>query len=184
MNWTPALRIARRGVRRNLGRSILIAALIAIPVAGATLVDVLARTLSAPARTAERQLGAADAQIGGKPGPRIKVSASAAKSSADDFARWLPKGTRIVPAPVMKPVILAADNGKVTLTDTDAPWLPGAFGHVMIRGQTTVVLVSAAPREPMHRQATRVAPGRAPRNASEVLITKNLAERLSRSARF
>jgi len=43
--WFPALRIARRGVRRNLGRSILIAALIAIPVAGASLIDVLARTL-------------------------------------------------------------------------------------------------------------------------------------------
>src|SRR5689334_1693204 len=104
--WAPALRIARRGLRRNLGRSILIAALIAIPVAGATMVDVLARTLSAPEREAERILGAADAQIGSFVGPVVKVSKGADRASAGDYRQWLPKGTRIVPAPMSKPIML------------------------------------------------------------------------------
>jgi hypothetical protein len=108
MSWTPALRVARRGVRRNLGRSVLIAALIAIPVAGATLVDVLVRTLSAPARTAERTLGAADAGIGISSGP----GAQRAQAVAPAFASLLPKGTRIVPAPVSKPIVLGRDGGK------------------------------------------------------------------------
>ena len=58
-----ALRIARRGIRRNLGRSLLIAVLVGVPVAGATMVDVLARTLSAPERDAQRAMGSADAQV-------------------------------------------------------------------------------------------------------------------------
>src|SRR4051794_26956245 len=104
MSWTPALRIARRGVSRNLGRSILIAALIAIPVAGAALVDVLARTLSAPARQAERTLGAADAQVGGG----LKLRAVNGKQA--DFRPFLPKRTRIVPAPSSKPVVVGRDG--------------------------------------------------------------------------
>jgi putative ABC transport system permease protein len=177
MSWTPALRIARRGVRRNLGRSLLIAALIAIPVAGATLVDVLARTLSAPAREAERTLGTADAQVGAV-GPFKRLVASAAKPKPADFRQYLPAGTRVVPAPVSRPIILARDHGRLVLSQTDAPSLPGAFGHVMIMGVSSAVMVSADPREPMHRQATRVAEGRAPRSASEVLVTKHLAQRL------
>ena len=50
-----ALRIARRSIRRDLARSLLIAVLVALPVAAATMVDVLARTMSAPERDAAGQ---------------------------------------------------------------------------------------------------------------------------------
>jgi putative ABC transport system permease protein len=176
--WRPALRIARRGVKRNLGRSILIAALIAIPVAGASLVDVLARTLSDHARQAELNLGAADAQIGGGMFKLRRSPAPGTASHDADFKQYLPKGTRIVPAPTSKPIVLARDGNTITLTDPDAPPLPGAAGRVEIFGQSSVTLVSADPREPMHRQASRVSEGRAPRNATEVLVTKHLADRL------
>ena len=121
--WTPALRIARRGVKRNLGRSILIAALIAIPVAGATLVDVLARTLSAPAREAERNLGAADAQIGGGLFKRISRTGQVAET---DFRPFLPKGTRVVSAPTSKPVVIAVAATQATTIRSVARARPGS----------------------------------------------------------
>jgi putative ABC transport system permease protein len=175
--WGPALRIARRGVRRNLGRSILIAALIAIPVAGASLVDVLARTLSDRARQAERSLGAADAQIGGG---MFKLQRSPAPGTTDagDFKRYLPKGTRIVAAPTSRPIVIARDGRTLALTDPGGPSLPGAAGRVSIFGQSSATLVAADAREPMHRQAARVSAGRAPRRPGEVLVTEPLAERL------
>ena len=175
--WTPALRIARRGVKRNLGRSILIAALIAIPVAGATLVDVLARTLSAPAREAERNLGAADAQIGGVQFKRISMTGQVAET---DYRPFLPKGTRIVPAPTSKPIVLGRDGGTLTLTDPDGPALPGASGKVAIMGQTTAVLVAADPNEPMHRQALGGHRGpRAARSRARCWSHSTLADRLT-----
>ena len=61
--WRPALRIARRTVRRNLGRSLLVAVLVAVPVAGATMVDVVARSLGDGDRSASRIMGAADAVL-------------------------------------------------------------------------------------------------------------------------
>src|SRR3954471_24523632 len=153
MSWTPALRIARRGVRRNLGRSILIAALIAIPVAGATLVDVLARTLSAPAREAERTLGAADAELGSQAGPIVKHQRG---EQSPDFKALLPRGTRIVPAPSMTPILLGKDGNTLQLTDPDAPPISGGVaGHIWIMGHQTAVLVRADPDEPMHRQAAQ-----------------------------
>ena len=60
--WRPALRIARRSIRRNLGRSLLVAVLVGLPVAAATMVDVVARTLYSPERDATVALGIADAQ--------------------------------------------------------------------------------------------------------------------------
>ena len=59
--WRPALRIARRNARRHPGRSLLIAILVALPVAGATMVDLVARTYSSPERRAQSELGSADA---------------------------------------------------------------------------------------------------------------------------
>ncbi len=179
--WTPALRIARRGVRRNLGRSILIAALIAIPVGGAALVDVLSRTLAAPARQAERNLGAADAELGAAMGKIVRTPKATGTAAPVEFASLLPTGTRIVPSPVSTPIVIGREGATVSLSDPGAPALPGASGHVFIRGQASAVLVSADPTEPMHRQAAVVAAGRAPRDRSEVLVTASLAKRLGLS---
>jgi putative ABC transport system permease protein len=176
LGWTPALRIARRGVKRNLGRSILIASLIAIPVAGATLVDVLARTLSAPAREAERTLGAADAQLGKQSGPTVKHQRGEQRL---DFKALLPQGTRIVPAPSMSPILLGKDGNTLQLTDPDLLSISGGgAGHVMIMGHRTAVLVRANPNEPMHRQAVEVIEGRAPQTQDEALVTRPLADRV------
>src|SRR5690349_24564204 len=106
----------------------------------------------------------------------FKVQRVPALKTADhaDFKQYLPNGTRIVPAPTSKPIVIARDGHTISLSDPDAPPLPGAAGQVWMFGQQSATLVAADPREPMHRQATRVSAGRAPRNASEVLVTKSL----------
>ena len=126
----------------------------------------LARTLAAPARQAERKLGAADAQLGASAGKIMRTPKATGKAAPLDFASLLPKGTRIVPSPTSKPIVIGRDGDTVTLSDPDAPSLPGASGHVLIRGQSSAVLVSADPNEPMHRQAAVVTAGRAPRTPS------------------
>ena len=106
--WRPALRIARRSVRRSLGRSLLIAALVALPVAGATMADIVARSLSSPERDARRSLGTADARVSvtewsaltrtGGPGATGELAGTGKQDPAKvDLAALLPRGTRIVP---------------------------------------------------------------------------------------
>jgi putative ABC transport system permease protein len=62
--WTALLRMGRRQVRRNRVRSVLIVALIALPVASVTMADVLVRSNPLDARQrAESMLGNADARV-------------------------------------------------------------------------------------------------------------------------
>ncbi|MEO6501652.1 MAG: FtsX-like permease family protein [Jatrophihabitantaceae bacterium] len=62
--WTALLRMGRRQVRRNRARSVLIVALIALPVTSVALADVLIRSNPLDARQrAESMLGNADARL-------------------------------------------------------------------------------------------------------------------------
>jgi putative ABC transport system permease protein len=162
-----ALRIARRGIRRNLGRSLLIAVLVGVPVAGATMVDVLARTLSAPERDAQRHVGAADAQVtvapqrtlpGFRPTAFVDVGHDAEPerdARAVDVAALLPAGARVVPAPFEVPLRLS-NGDRIVRTS----------------------LRAADVREPLHRHEGRVVDGRAPARPDEALLSSPLAERL------
>ena len=162
-----ALRIARRGIRRNLGRSLLIAVLVGVPVAGATMVDVLARTLSAPEREAQRHVGAADAQVmvaaqrtlpGFRPTAFVDLGHDAEPerdARKVDVAALLPAGARVVPAPFEVPLRLSNGDGIVRTS-----------------------LRAADVREPLHRHEARVVDGRAPVRSDEALLSSPLAERL------
>ena len=77
-SWRPALRIARRTVLRSPSRSLLIALLVALPVAGATYVDVIARSFNSAQRDAQRTIGSADAAV--------TVTGPAAPAGADGVA--------------------------------------------------------------------------------------------------
>lgn len=85
LGWRPALRIARRSVRQHLGRSLLIIALLALPVAGATLADGLVRSVTDLDVDVNRTMGTADA-IALPNGRR-----------AFDVEALLPPGSRAVP---------------------------------------------------------------------------------------
>ncbi len=164
--WRPALRIARRTVMRSRARSLLIAILVGLPVAGATYADVLARTYSSHEREAHRLVGQADGavtvtraeQLRGYNPRWLVTDQGTVRDDRDprkvDVADLLPAGTRFVASPRFE---------DVTLTR----------GERVVR---TRVLVADV-REPLHRYAARVDAGRAP-GPGEALLTRRVAERL------
>ena len=167
--WRPALRIARRVVRRNLGRSLLVASLVAVPVAGATLVDGLFRTFEDPEREAYEAMGDADALIdvtgftslGDEYFPSIWSSVGSGGSEerdpADiDLAATLPAGTELVPAP-LRYFEVRLDRGD-------------ASAYV----NTTVAELGHELSD--HR--ARLVAGRWPAGRDEALVSRPLAERL------
>jgi putative ABC transport system permease protein len=83
--WRTALRVARRSVRRHLGRSLLVIALIALPVAAATVGDGLVRGVTARDVEVDRTMGTADALV--------KIN----DRKAFHIERVLPPGARAVP---------------------------------------------------------------------------------------
>ena len=164
-SWRPALRIARRTVMRSRGRSLLIAILVAVPVAGATYADVIARTFSSSDLEAYRTVGDADGAVTvtrekrlGRFDPLYLWQANATRDERDpgkvDVAALLPAGTHIVPMPTYVGVTLAR-------------------GDRVVRTQ----IVAGDVRERLHRFAMALEDGRAP-SASEVLVSRRLAERL------
>lgn len=63
-SWVPALRVARRETVRGRGRSILVLAMIALPVLGVTAADVVRATADVSgAEAMDRRLGTADALV-------------------------------------------------------------------------------------------------------------------------
>ena len=164
--WRPALRIARRSIRRNLGRSLLVAVLVGLPVAAATMVDVVGRTMFSNERDADRAMGAADAQVtvtGASSLPDFRPVAwggvSAGTADRDprdvDLALLLPPGSRVARTPLRYFVGLEV-------------------GRRGVRAQ----LVVADVREPLHRFEAELEEGRAPTGPDEVLISPPLSERL------
>lgn len=83
--WRTASRVARRSVRRNLGRSLLIIALVALPVMAATVADGIVRTLTDRENDLDQWMGTADA----------KINFYAEKPF--DVEPLLPSGSRVVP---------------------------------------------------------------------------------------
>lgn len=159
------LRIARRDALRARGRTVLIVAMIALPVLGMTAIDVLARTAELDRdELITRELGRADAKLPAvMPGGAIlQDPTSLAYDSADnrgtahdledpiDVAALLPAGSRVV-------------------TDTERT----------IRVRTTSGVTSARFREfaygdPLVHGVLRQRDGRAPRSTDEVALSPRL----------
>src|SRR4051812_10859036 len=160
--WGPALRIARRTVKRDLGRTALVVALVGVPVGAAAMVDVVARTLSSPERQAQRDMGSADLTVFGD----------------GDVATLLPKGSRAVDAPSSRMVGIMRGRDGVTMADPTGPALSGV-GHFLVQGSSRAALLYADARDPMQQGAATVKSGRAPTTANEAMLTQPLATRLN-----
>ncbi|MFI5803435.1 FtsX-like permease family protein [Streptomyces sp. NPDC051561] len=172
-SWLAAIRIARRDAWRSKGRSILVLAMIAVPIIGVSAIDV---TLRSAQLTAEqkltRELGAADAKLtdtgwGGlaviqPPDPRYQGAEPAVGYDAynnkpmpegkADLSKAVPAGTKI-------------------LTDTKAT----------ARLRTTHGLLDTEVREikatdPMAAGAFELTGGRFPEKAGEVAATDHFLE--------
>jgi putative ABC transport system permease protein len=163
----PPLRIAWRLARRSPGRTVLIGALVGIPVLGAAFADTMVRTQNlTPSVRATRELGTADAEITVTSYPRIEGSDGAGATvtggsgpSRDPrtvrLRELLPPGSRIVRAPRYV-------SAEFTLTDrrvvTDAQELDT--------------------EDPITAGLYAVREGRLPARAGEVGLTPGLAGRL------
>lgn len=165
-----ALRLARRDASHARGRSVLVVAMIGLPVLGLTIADVLARTAQlSPAEALTRELGAADAALlyAGS-GPILQDPSGHNTASVDpesqpsqpvqapetELLRVLPAGTRL----------LGDSGGEVQVRTADG------LAITELRGFDYA--------DPAARGLVRQLSGRAPRTTGEVALTRRLADTL------
>ena len=166
-DWRPALRIGSRSILRSRGRSLLIVALVGLPVAAATYADVIAHTFSSPELTAQHMVGSADGALtitaqrrlpgyeprwllgqGPEPAPQRDPATV-------DLRPLLPRGSRLAPMPRYQPVDLR-------------------FGHQIVH--TRILLGDV--RQPLQRFLLRLSAGSRVPQPGEVVVTRTLAGRL------
>jgi putative ABC transport system permease protein len=153
-------------MRRHLGRSVLIATLIAVPIAGAAVMDGLLQTMTSPEAHAYAAMGNADGQAeitefatlpDWQPGgyPQEMADKPDRDPKSVDLARLLPPGSRVTPESV---------GSSMRLTEGDR----------VVRTQLDQVDVG----NPLTDHLARLGSGRLPAGPDEVLVTESLAERL------
>lgn len=160
------LRIARRDARRARGRSLLVVAMIALPVLGVTAADIVARTYElSPEQLASRELGRADARFSDS-GQLVIQQTSAYGYSGDSGASQRDPGSEV-------DLAAALPAGSRFLTDQTRSAL------VSVGDRSTSVPVRAlAYADPLAAGLYRQTAGRPPAAADEVALTGALAERL------
>lgn len=168
-SWRPALRIARRITRRNIGRSLLVAILVGVPVAGATFADVLYRSTNGPEHDAYRDIGSADAQVlvtsanelynGWFPSKWGDIDIEQLSDDRDpgavDLAEYLPSGSFFVPNRQYR----------------DARF---AMGEGFIRTSANIASLG----DPLTQHQARLDSGAWPEEPNEIVVTRSLAKRL------
>jgi putative ABC transport system permease protein len=159
-----SLRIARRDALRSKARSALVVVMIALPVLGVGVADVLYRTFQlSPEQQAVRLMGAAQATYEETAGAPITQDARAHVQTTSDrgrshptaaFSSFLPPGSRQ----------LSDRSGEASLS----------VGTVTTQGLLRALDYTDPLAEGLYRQTT----GRAPRTADEVVLTEAYAHRL------
>jgi len=142
-SWRTALRIARRSVRRNRGRSALILLMLFLPAYAATVLVVAWANLGTPDRDADFKLGRADLVL------------SAAPSDLAELSTMLPTGSRTAPHATGRTVVA----------------LPG-------ERLNSYEYEATDPTDPLNRGRYVVRAGVPPRSATEVAVTRALADQI------
>ncbi|MFD3518184.1 ABC transporter permease [Streptomyces sp. NPDC058657] len=172
-SWLAAIRIARRDAWRSKGRSILVLAMIAVPILGVSAVDVTLRSAElSTAQKLDRELGAADAQLtdpgyGGLPVMQPPDARQRGAEPVEGFDAYRTKPFPDGKADITK----AVPAGAKVLTDTAA----------MTRLRTTHGLLDTEVREvkaadPMMTGIYALTDGRFPEKAGEVAATEHFLE--------
>jgi putative ABC transport system permease protein len=165
--WRPMLRIARRDALRTRGRSILVLAMIALPVLAVVALDTLGRTSDVtPREGLPRQLGSADALVTSD-GDTFAVDQNADLS-------WIVAGSAgtLLPRPDAATVstVLGAGSRVIALTG----------GELAVRtrgGVSRPTGVELDLRDPMTDGLYDIRAGRMPRTLGEVAISVRFADR-------
>lgn len=161
--WLAALRIARRDALRARGRSALVVALVALPMAAIAGADVFVRTVAPePDVSVTRVLGKADARYEPAGGGRVEQSPDGSSSGGEgeggsrsaDPRSLLPPGSRAIP---------------LLITEGDVP-IQTKTGNV----RTGVEELAYA--DPLAQGIVEQLEGRAPQRAGEVAITPKLRD--------
>jgi len=174
-SWGPPLRIARRTTRRSLGRTLLVAALIGLPVLGATWIGIIEKSSSPTGEVlAGVLIGRADA--------RLDVSPYRAFGKMDDRPRA--EMAEQMPAPGAEEMV------RDPYTFDPRPLLPAGtqvaralteIGGVDIRGPqstSSVRLVTGDGRSELTKGTFRLDGGSMPAKTDEVAVSPSLAEYL------
>ncbi|MFI5710504.1 FtsX-like permease family protein [Kribbella sp. NPDC051620] len=173
--WGPPLRIARRTARRSLGRTLLVAALIGVPVFAASWIGLMDKAQSPTGETLARTtIGSADAQL--------TVAAYA----------------KLNPWPA-RPSLMTGDPGMLAGTEQQPrdtskvdplPFLPAGSttaramkeaGQVDVHGpgaDTSVQLVTGDGRSKLTAGTFRLDSGQLPGKSTEVAVSPSLAKYL------
>ncbi|NUP45833.1 MAG: hypothetical protein HOW97_00750 [Catenulispora sp.] len=153
MIWKVAVRIARREALRHKGRSVLVAAMLALPVAGASAADTLYHTVKlTTAEQIQRDLGTSDALIsyiapapvqqlpdGSVPAPpqadaMVSGALRGVQVASPVDAGVLPPGSRIVAMPAKEQMRVRSPHGSYTVQITERdlgdPLTSGIYKHV------------------------------------------------------
>ena len=142
--WRPAVRIALRSARRHPGRTVLVAALVVVPVLGTAFLDTAYRTAELdPGTDATRAMGAADATLIVTPTDRVvpvgtswtdPPEARPRDPAAVDPARFLPTGTRMVPRRPESTVSIVTGDRTARTRAAELEWTdPAAAGLLSVR---------------------------------------------------
>lgn len=170
--WRPALRIARRDALRARGRSLLVLLMIALPVLGLTVADVVARSAQLdPGEKAVRELGQTQARLQWYGYPGVEQSPDGQRALAP------PGAGNPLPAPPTAAIL--ADVQRVT----------GGRYRAVTEGRVAVTVATRAGRVGMDewqvayddaalRGRFRPLAGRAPRSPNEVAATPATLARL------
>ncbi|GAA3577155.1 ABC transporter permease [Kribbella ginsengisoli] len=173
--WGPPLRIARRTARRSIGRTLLVAALIGVPVFAASWIGLMDKAQTPTGETLARTtIGSADAQL-----------------TVSTYAKLNPWPAR--------PSLMTGDPGMLEGTDQQPrdtskvdplPFLPAGsttaralteVGTVDVRGpgaDTSVGLVTGDGRSKLTAGTFRLDGGQLPGKPTEVAVSPSLAEYL------
>ncbi|MBW5484596.1 FtsX-like permease family protein [Streptomyces bambusae] len=174
-SWVAALRIARRDAWRAKGRSALVLAMIALPIAGVSAADLTARSAELSAeQQAQRKLGAADAQVenAGLGGPILQHPKGVGWApAADDKDLRLPPSrgnTRDATAGALKAVLPA-----------DAELVQESKAHIRVRTPYGLLEVQAREldtAQPMVRGLFTLDRGQLPERHGELIATEAFLE--------
>ncbi len=172
--WGPPLRIARRTTRRHLGRTLLVAALIGLPVFAATLLGVSGRTGNPTGEALARvTIGQADARLTVTPYGKLQ------KVDEGPSLFGMPGPAENHEKPVRDPA--AFDPRPLLPAGSTAVRAPGEMGSADIKGPSTTngasVIVGEA-QHPLASGLSRLDEGRFPVAPTEVAITPSFAKHL------
>ncbi|NUR95643.1 MAG: ABC transporter permease, partial [Kribbellaceae bacterium] len=170
----PALRIARRTARRSLGRTILVAALIGLPVLAASWLGVVLKSASPTGETlANNTIGRADGRLDVTQYDKLQVPPGEAMlygepSPADGHDKAVRTPATFDPLPLLPPGTKIArqlvDSGTAELRTPDS--------------KTSATLITGDGSSPLATGTVKLDKGRMPAKADEVAISPSLAERI------